>query len=375
MAARITHVAIKDYRSIGSCDVELQPLTLLVGPNGSGKSNFLDALRLLHECMREPLHQVVHSRFGMTSILRRLPMAKSAEFCTIALRFKLEDTTVGYYSLSLGSARDDAAVILEEQCQVGQQWFTYENGRTHSSVGALPPSSGDRPLLASFAVVPQFFRVFQLLNHFAFYAPTPSQMRQPLPAGPGNLLLPDASNAADVYSRLARDPELAERMQGYLCSINPQFAKFDTYEHGGYRWFEFYPSADGPSYWKFSGAQVSDGTLHALGILLAIFQNPTQPLSLVGLEEPETSLHPAAAGALLDALLEAGHRVQIIASTHSADLLDRKSLSEDSLLAVALHDGETFIGPVDQAGKSILRQRLYTAGELLRGNQLTPARS
>ncbi|MBL8219833.1 MAG: AAA family ATPase [Bryobacterales bacterium] len=375
MAARITHVAIKDYRSIGSCDVELQPLTLLVGPNGSGKSNFLDALRFLHDCMHAPLQQVVHSRFGMTSILRRLPMAQFAEFCTVALRFQLEDTTAGYYSLSLGPGRDDAAVILEEQCQVGHQWFTYEKGRTHSSVGNLPPSSGDRPLLASFAVLPQFFRAFQLLNSFAFYTPTPSQMRQPLLAGPGNLLLPDASNAADVFSRIARNSQLVERIQGYLCSINPQFTKFDTYEHEGYRWFQFYPSTDGPSGWKFNGAQVSDGTLHAIGVLLAIFQNPTQPLSLIGLEEPETNLHPAAAGVLLDALLEASNSVQIIASTHSADLLDRKTLPENSILAVVLKDGETIIGPVDDASRAILRQRYYTAGGLLRSNELQPSRT
>jgi predicted ATPase len=31
-------VAIKDYKSIASCDVELGPLTFLVGPNGSGKA-------------------------------------------------------------------------------------------------------------------------------------------------------------------------------------------------------------------------------------------------------------------------------------------------------------------------------------------------
>jgi ABC-type lipoprotein export system ATPase subunit len=40
---RITRVILKNYKSIVSCDVELQPLTILVGPNGSGKSNFLDA--------------------------------------------------------------------------------------------------------------------------------------------------------------------------------------------------------------------------------------------------------------------------------------------------------------------------------------------
>jgi hypothetical protein len=33
-------------------------------------------------------------------------------------------------------------------------------------------------------------------------------------------------------------------------------------------------------------------------------------------------------------------------------------------------NGETVIGPLDQAGRTAIRDRLYTAGELLRLNQL-----
>lgn len=40
----VRRVRIRNYKSVGKCDVELHPLTLLVGRNGSGKSNFLDAL-------------------------------------------------------------------------------------------------------------------------------------------------------------------------------------------------------------------------------------------------------------------------------------------------------------------------------------------
>ena len=35
----ITRVALRNYKSIAACDVELAPLTILVGPNGAGKSN------------------------------------------------------------------------------------------------------------------------------------------------------------------------------------------------------------------------------------------------------------------------------------------------------------------------------------------------
>ena len=64
------------------------------------------------------------------------------------------------------------------------------------------------------------------------------------------------------------------------------------------------------------------------------------------------------------------HSVTVIASTHSADMLDRKDLPDDSLLAVALQDGETVIGLIDDVGKSILHKHLYTAGELDGGMRL-----
>jgi hypothetical protein len=38
-----------------------------------------------------------------------------------------------------------------------------------------------------------------------------------------------------------------------------------------------------------------------------------------------------------------------------------------------VRDGETVIGPIDDSGKAILRKQLYTAGELMRNNQLTPS--
>jgi len=75
---------------------------------------------------------------------------------------------------------------------------------------------------------------------------------------------------------------------------------------------------------------------------------------------------------LFDALHEAAHFVQVVATTHSADLLDTKDLDSDSLLIVDAVDGETTIGPADEVSKSIMRDRLYTGGELLRQNQLRP---
>jgi predicted ATPase len=121
---------------------------------------------------------------------------------------------------------------------------------------------------------------------------------------------------------------------------------------------------------------MSDGTLRALGVLIALFQSSNgslRPVPLVAIEEPEAALHPAATGVLLDALNEASRSTQILVTSHSPDLLENDRIPADSILAVSLSDGATRIGPLDEVGRSALRDHLYTPGELLRMNQLTPA--
>jgi predicted ATPase len=126
----------------------------------------------------------------------------------------------------------------------------------------------------------------------------------------------------------------------------------------------------------FWSSQMSDGTLRALGILTALLQGTTREgsrPSLVGIEEPEAQVHPAALGVLRDAMIEASSTTQVLVTTQSSDLLDNKEVETDSILAVSAEQGATRIGPIDEAGRSMLHQRLYTAGELLRIGQLFPA--
>jgi predicted ATPase len=139
---------------------------------------------------------------------------------------------------------------------------------------------------------------------------------------------------------------------------------------------EFRQQVAGPKDpWRFPATNISDGTLRALGILVALFQseNGRRPgVPLVGIEEPEVALHPAAAGTLRDCLSDASRHTQVLVTSHSPDLLDDESVDPDTILAVVAQGGVTQIGPLDDAGRSTLRDHLFTAGELLRLNQLTP---
>lgn len=92
------------------------------------------------------------------------------------------------------------------------------------------------------------------------------------------------------------------------------------------------------------------------------------------MEEPETALHPAASSALREALVRASARTQVLVTSHSPDLLDDASIGSESILSVIASVGETKIAPIDEAGRKVLADHLFTAGELLRLNQIQPDR-
>lgn len=119
---------------------------------------------------------------------------------------------------------------------------------------------------------------------------------------------------------------------------------------------------------------MSDGTIRAIGVIAALFQRAVVDGSvpLVGIEEPELALHPAAAGVLFDALREASGWVQIVAASQSPDLLDREDLDVGIVRAVSMEHGLTTIGEIDEASRTIVQDKLYTLGELMRSNQIMP---
>jgi hypothetical protein len=70
---------------------------------------------------------------------------------------------------------------------------------------------------------------------------------------------------------------------------------------------------------------------------------------------------------------EASESVQVVVTSHSTDLLDNSEIPSDAIRAVSWENGQTEILGLDNASRSALHDRLYTAGELLRMGGLTLA--
>jgi|SRR5579871_89607 len=384
----LTRVRLRHYRSIASADVSLGDLLLLVGPNGSGKSNFLDALRLMSESLQTSLDQALRSRGGVAEVRRR-STGHPTHFA-LDLEFRGDDV-LGTYGFEVGAVRDGGFRISREYCDVwfdsraseGERYadarFSVVDGKLDfTTESVMPPVSEQRLYLVAAAGIEVFRPVFDGLAGISVFNLNPDVMRQPQTPDTGELLHRDGANVASVLDRLERSKRGSAdkvRIEEYLQHIVPGMHGVRRSDLGNWETLEFIqdvPGAKRP--WRFQAQSVSDGTLRALGVLVALFAGTGGTLSTVGIEEPESALHPAAAGVLLDALRDASERRQVIVTSHSPDLLDRHDFKLSELRAVRSVNGETIIGELDQAGALALREDLYTPGELLRTDQLLPAR-
>ena len=412
--AFLRRVKLRNYKSIRECDVSLDRLTFLVGPNGSGKSNFLEALRFVGDSLRTTMQQAVDERGEVRKIFWRGGKQDAKQF-SIQLWLDLPRGGDASYSITVGD-EERRFVIDEEHCLVdlpgaSKAEFHVQRGQvTQTTIPTPPPASKSHLYLTKVSGYSEFVSVHQLLGGIRFFNIDPQQIRQEAQSGqPARELLRNGKGALYVTQQAFRQHEVWQRMHEYLRAILPTLWKFDvqtdqyhvgaTGGTGAVGLFSRDPdalsgepqslkfvlstdSAPCPSHPPSDGLRVfdarsmSDGTLRAFGVLLALFQcvgRPADdPIPLVGIEEPESTLHPAAVGVLFDALHEASHFTQVLVTTHSVELLDIKDLDPASLRVVDLVDGKTIIGPADEASLSIMRDRMYTAGELLEMNQLRP---
>lgn len=103
--------------------------------------------------------------------------------------------------------------------------------------------------------------------------------------------------------------------------------------------------------------EVSDGTLQALALLVAIFD---ERASLLVLEELENSVHPWIIRLIVDTCIAASETKQIILTTHSPVVID--AVSPDNIWVVWREKGESHISQLTKLDTEAMH--LWTEGKL-----------
>jgi predicted ATPase len=377
----IRRAILRNYKSIGYCNVQLQPLTYLVGHNGAGKSNFMDALHFVKDALSNSLEYAFNERAGISEV-RRYSNGRPNNF-SIRIDFNLPGGQPGYYVFAIDALVNGGYEVQREECVIAGigkgPYFRIAKGKLReSSEKTFPAIVSDRLALVAASGIPAFRPVFDALKVMGFYNLNPKLMRELQKPQDGRLLQPAGENAASVIGHLERvAPHQLKLIQEYLRSVSPMVHSVARKSISHMETLEFRQDTAGSTHpWRFQAQNMSDGTLRTLGVLTALFQgNVDYSPTLIGIEEPETALHPAASAALREALARASKTTQVLVTSHSPDLLDDHSIDADAVLAVVSEAGETRIAPLDEGSREVMRDHLFSVGELLRMNQLEPDRA
>ncbi|OFA48279.1 hypothetical protein BEN35_18925 [Streptomyces fradiae] len=397
----LTRVQVTNYRSIASCDVRPGPLTVLAGPNAAGKSNFLDAIRFLRDALNSSPAQALESRGGLQEVLHRDASGRPADHFRICLHAHLPQTKRpaldALYLLEVGThpEGDPRPVLRREKLLINGKplinGMQHEVQFPHESAQAQEPPAAWRDdtlhLPKHARENTEAWALYARLRAMRFYELLTPVLRA-VDDTPGSMtgkntktgrpLGEQGEHLPRVLATLAeRYPWIKETIDGYLATMIDNAAGLDGFN---------VPEADlayvtgrfvseGGHVAKVDRRSLSEGTLRLAGVLTALFQPHVLlgEFPLIGIEEPEISLHPPMLGALYDALVAAARNTQVMVTPQSADLLDNAAADPAHLLVVQDDGRGTQIGPIDAAGRQLLDDGVLTLPELLRSGEMRPA--
>jgi predicted ATPase len=373
---------LTNFLSYRNAVLDLGQLTALVGPNSAGKSNAVAAIKLLQGIPFHGLPAAIAMRGGFDQLRHR---GKSRPYNpALRLDFALGDAPESYYELQLSAISGKRYEVKSERAEVHTpvgEILTFQNNKgrliftetTKSGKVFAVTSEDDR----RFLVPPGQSAIATGGAYAAYVVGEVLQGMQPVEINPylvGELqqpsstreFEPDGSNTASVFESLtsgARD-ELIE----YLSAIVPGIDRIEMRRLADKLTLAF-TQVNGKERREFLAKQMSDGTLRAFAILLALLQ-PRRPALLV-IEEPEIAIHLGALRSLVDILKAQSDQFQVLITTHSADIVDTLDVSE--LRVVWTEDGASRIGSVAGHTRALVTEGLVTPGELLRSDALDVA--
>lgn len=319
-------LTVRNYRSIRNQAFDLEDLNVFIGANAAGKSTILDALRFVHEAVQPGgFDRPVGARGGIVHLAW-----KGEHFAPVGIRVGLDADGKKYAwdlrldrrgyefvvreTVEMTTASSPPAKILEAEDGKGWWWSGDEGGRV--ALDQAPAACALTAASADAAFAGRGIAAF--VRGWGFFDPNPYLLRRDSFRAESDRLDPYGRNLARTLYALRESASpvfedivaAAESLLGLPESIEPR-------EHDG----QFYFVQKEPGL-RFPVHQIgaSSGTLRVLALLVAL--HASSDANLIGIEEPENYVHPAALSALVDLIRDASDRVQFLITTHSPLLLD-----------------------------------------------------
>ena len=324
---KLLKLTAKNYRSIRDAVIDFGDLNLFIGANASGKSTILDALRFLHEGVQtRDFRTPVYSRGGFLNLAWKGAPARDIELAVQLeeggdrfewsvrvvsgpVEFQVSERVRGF------PANNPPQELLHAEKGEGDWWSGEKMAgvtlKQAPTICALAAASAD----ASFPAR----GVAEFVGSWGFFDPSPFLLRRDWLGGSDSPRFdPYGRNLGETLHGLKQSaPEVLERIVSATREVVGLPKNIETRESE--ERFYFVQEEPGLQY-PVNQMGVSSGTLRMLALMTALYG--AGEINLVGMEEPENYIHPAALSAFVQHLTEARHRVQFIVTTHSPLLLD-----------------------------------------------------
>lgn len=357
----VTRLRLINWRNFPEVDAKLEPRVFIVGPNASGKSNLLDVFRFLKEiCLPGGgLQKAVMNRGGFSKLRCLSARGKKS---TVTLDVELSEQPSGpptwRYSLVMRAHRRPNEIYLESEQVWKEGKLILNRPDKHDKTDAVRLTQTHMEQLSANLEFREISKYFQAITYLHL-VPQLLRHREAF-AGPG---MPEDPFGRGLLERVASTKEaqrarLLKKIEAALQVAVPQLKELSVVRdssgvpHLQARYEHWRPQAG-----RQQEDQFSDGTLRLFGLLWSLVESD----SLLLLEEPELSLHPAIVKNIPSMItkMQRKKRRQTLLSTHSQDLLSDPGISGEEILLLQPHREGT---RVSTASSHEVVRRLLQAG-------------
>lgn len=337
----LTHIRLQGFKSFVDQGVAVSPRTVCVGPNASGKSNFFDALRFLKGmALGFPVWETLngHQEGGTLTwpgVRGGIEVARTdSPELSITTGWEIGGRK---FEHSITCSIGVNAYIVHERVEgqrVAEFWARTPSSGNDFGIGeASVPRDGGGQVRIPIADVtcshiarqsvgwdmdPDIEQVYAAMRAITTLDVRPDLMRGWVSRSVRELG-GNAENLSGVLWRLCQDAQKKQAIIDWLRTLcAPELADLGFIEipNVGDVMLALIETNGIP----VTARSLSDGTLHFLGMLMAIYTAPANAMLL--LEELDAGLHPSRLRALVEAFERSGDpAAQILATTHSPYVL------------------------------------------------------
>lgn len=324
-----TRLRLKNWRNFVAVDLALGERLFITGPNAIGKSNLLDVFRFLRDIAKDGggLQQAVRERLGLTKIrclaARRYP--------DVEIEVELSETinsnpATWRYALGLRQEQRGSRRVMLSHERVwhnGQQILARpdkaddadDQRLTQTHAEQIASNKEFRAVAETFQKTLYFHLVPQLLKYPGL------ANREAATEDPFGLKFLERVMETPEKTRRARLLKIEQALKAAVPEL--QQLTYTRDERGPPHLEALY------RHWRPRGGrqredQFSDGTLRLIGLLWALLEGD----SLLLLEEPELSLHPAIVVKLPSLMwrLQRARQRQVIVTSHSSEFFGDRGI-------------------------------------------------